>query len=73
MLFSPLPKQPVARALWLPRPNLKVAAAAWINASGAHHASFSYTVTDDYSRDFASMAGVEFLLSDENTRMEDFK
>src|SRR5512139_3235265 len=31
---APLPKLPVARALWLPRPNLKVAAAAWIYAGG---------------------------------------
>ena len=33
---EPLPKLPVARALWLPRPNLKTAAAAWIYAGGAH-------------------------------------
>jgi len=27
---QPLPRLPVARAVWLPKPNLKVAAAAWI-------------------------------------------
>jgi L-arabinose isomerase len=70
---EPLPKLPVARALWLPRPNLKVAAAAWIYAGGAHHTSFSYSVTADHLRDFAEMAGIEFLLIDENTRLEDFK
>ena len=37
---EPLPKLPVARALWLPRPNLKTAAAAWIYAGGAHHTGF---------------------------------
>jgi L-arabinose isomerase len=70
---APLPKLPVARALWLPRPNLKTAAAAWIYAGGAHHTSFSYSVTADHLRDFADMAGIEFLLIDENTRLEDFK
>lgn len=70
---APLPKLPVARALWVPRPNLKVAAAAWIHAGGAHHTSFSYAVTADHLRDFAEMAGIEFLLIDENTRIEDFK
>jgi L-arabinose isomerase len=70
---APLPKLPVARALWLPRPNLKIAAAAWIYAGGAHHTSFSYAVTADHLRDFAEMAGVEFLLIDENTRIEEFK
>src|SRR5688500_6432658 len=70
---EPLPKLPVARALWLPRPNLKTAAAAWIHAGGAHHTGFSYFVTADHLRDFAEMAGIEFLLIDENTRLEEFK
>jgi L-arabinose isomerase len=70
---EPLPKLPVARALWLPRPNLKVAAAAWIYAGGAHHTSFSYSVTAEHLQDFADMAGIEFLLIDENTRVQEFK
>jgi L-arabinose isomerase len=70
---EPLPNLPVARALWLPRPNLKVAAATWIYAGGAHHTSFSYSVTAEHLRDFAEMAGVEFLLIDENTRVDEFK
>jgi L-arabinose isomerase len=70
---EPLPNLPVARALWLPRPNLKVAAAAWIYAGGAHHTSFSYSVTAEHLRSFAEMAGIEFLLIDENTCVEEFK
>src|SRR6266540_4242863 len=70
---EPLPNLPVARALWLPRPNLKVAAAAWIYAGGAHHTSFSYSVTAEHLRDFAEMAGIEFLLIDEQTSLEEFK
>jgi L-arabinose isomerase len=70
---APLPKLPVARALWLPRPNLKTAAAAWIYAGGAHHTSFSYAVAPEQLRDFAGMAGVEFLLIDEKTEVESFK
>ena len=68
-----LPNLPVARALWLPRPNLKTAAAAWIYAGGAHHTGFSYSVSVDHLRDFAEMAGIEFLLIDENTRLDEFK
>ncbi len=70
---APLPKLPVARVFWSPRPNLKVAAAAWIFAGGAHHTGFSYAVTAEHLRDFASMAGMEFLLIDEDTRVEEFK
>jgi L-arabinose isomerase len=70
---APLPRLPVARALWLPRPNLKVAAAAWIYAGGAHHTSFSYAVTAEHLRDFAEMASLEFLLIDETTHLDQFK
>jgi L-arabinose isomerase len=70
---EPLPKLPVARALWLPRPNLKVAAAAWIYAGGAHHTSFSYSVTAEHLQDFAEMAGIEILVIDENTKVQEFK
>jgi L-arabinose isomerase len=70
---QPLPKLPVARALWLPRPNLKTAATAWIHAGGAHHTSFSYALTAEHLRDFTTMAGIEFLLIDESTHIEDFK
>jgi len=70
---APLPKLPVARALWVPRPNLKTAAAAWIYAGGAHHTSFSYSVTPEHLQDFADMAGLEFLLIDENTRLPEFR
>src|SRR5215210_4845641 len=70
---KPLPQLPVARVLWLPRPNLKIAAAAWIFAGGAHHTGFSYSITPEHLRDFAEMAGIEFLLIDENTRVDEFK
>jgi L-arabinose isomerase len=70
---EPLPNLPVARALWLPRPSLKVAAATWIYAGGAHHTSFSFAVTAEHLRDFTEMAGVEFLLIDEKTCVDEFK
>jgi L-arabinose isomerase len=57
-----LPKLPVARALWLPRPNLKVAAAAWIYAGGAHHMGFSQAVAAKQIEMFAEMADIEFVL-----------
>ena len=63
----------LVRALWLPRPDLKTAAAAWIYTGGAHHTSFSYAVNASHLQDFAEIAGIEFLVIDENTHMEDFK
>jgi len=70
---QPLPKLPTARVLWDPKPNLKVAAAAWIYAGGAHHTCFSQNLTPEHLIDFAEMTGTEFLLIDENTSIQDFK
>lgn len=68
-----LPKLPVARVVWVPQPNLKVGAAAWILAGGAHHTSFSQALTAAHMEDFAEMAGIEYVLIDESTRISDFK
>ena len=70
---EPLPKLPVARAVWIPEPSLKVAAAAWILAGGAHHTGFSLALQAQHIEDFAEMAGVEFLLIDKSTSVSSFK
>jgi L-arabinose isomerase len=70
---EPLPRLPVARAVWTPRPDLKTAAAAWILAGGAHHTGFSQAVTTEHLEDFAEMADVEFLLINNDTRLPEFK
>ncbi|MDQ2713236.1 MAG: L-arabinose isomerase [Acidobacteriota bacterium] len=70
---QPLPKLPVARALWTPEPDLKTAATAWILAGGAHHTGFSRALTTQHLEDFAAMAGIEFLQIDRDTRLREFK
>lgn len=70
---EPLPKLPVARALWKPRPDLETAAAAWIHAGGAHHTGFSLALTAEHLEDFAAMAGVECLFIDGETRLRQFR
>jgi len=52
---------------------LKVAAAAWIYAGGAHHTSFSLDLTAEHMQDFAEIAGIELLMIDENTTINEFK
>ena len=58
---KPLPKLPVARALWAPRPDLKVAAAAWILAGGAHHTGFTQAFPAQVLEMFAEIAGIEYI------------
>jgi L-arabinose isomerase len=69
----PLSKLPVARVVWVPQPNLKNAAAAWILAGGAHHTGFSQAVTNAHLENFASMAGMEFLVIGKDTQLSEFK
>ncbi|MDQ2658555.1 MAG: L-arabinose isomerase [Bacteroidota bacterium] len=68
-----LPKLPVARAFWKPHPDIYTGCAAWILAGGAHHTGYSQNLTSQHLRDFAEMAGVEFVLIDKDTNINQFR
>ena len=68
-----LPKLPVARVLWNPKPDLKTAATSWIIAGGSHHTSFSQALNMDHIIDLAEMLGIECLIIDEKTEIHAFK
>jgi len=68
-----MPKLPVARVLWNPKPDLQTAAAAWIYAGGAHHTCFSQNISVESLQDFAEIMDIEFLLIDEKTDLYRFK
>ena len=70
---EPMPKLPVARVLWDAKPDLQTAAAAWILAGGAHHTSYSMSVTAGQMESLAEMADVEFVLIDEDTQIRQLK
>jgi L-arabinose isomerase len=71
--FEALPRLPVARALWKPRPDLERAATAWILAGGAHHTALSLALAPEHLEDFATMAGIEFVPIDENTDLRQLR
>jgi L-arabinose isomerase len=71
--LEPLPKLPVARAVWKCRPDFKTACAAWIYAGCAHHTGYSYCVTAEHMEDLAEIADVELVVIDANTELRDFK
>jgi len=68
-----LPRLPVARAIWVPQPDLATAAAAWIYAGGAHHTGFSQSLTMEHLQDFAEMSDVECLPIDKQTQVRQFR
>jgi L-arabinose isomerase len=56
-----MPKLPVARALWVPRPDFRRGCEAWLLAGGAHHTSWSQAVTAGQLEDLAGMLRVEHV------------
>lgn len=67
-----MPKLPVATAYWRPDPDLITGAEAWIRAGGCHHTSFSYELTTHQMKTWAEAMGIEALVIDRNTRIDDF-
>ncbi len=54
-----LPKLPVARAVWKPRPNLETSTECWLTAGGPHHTVLSTAVDAAEFSDLADILGVE--------------
>jgi L-arabinose isomerase len=69
---EPLPKLPVGRAVWKPRPDFPTSAGAWLTAGGAHHTVMSTAIGMEVFQDFAEIARTELLIIDENTTLRDF-
>ena len=70
---KPMPKLPVASALWVPQPTFEVGAGAWILAGGTHHSAFSYDITEEYWEDFAEICGIEYVKINKETKTSEFK
>ena len=68
----PLPKLPVARAVWRPEPDFKTSAHCWLSAGGAHHTVMSTAVGVEAFEDLARMAGTELLVIDRETTQRRF-
>ena len=71
-LPHPLPKLPVARAVWKPAPDFTTSAAAWLTAGAAHHTVMSTALGVDAFRDFADIARTELLVIDGGTTLREF-
>ena len=71
-LPHPLPRLPVARALWRPEPDFATSAAAWLTAGAAHHTVMSTAIGLEVFEDFAEMAKNELVVIDKNTRLREF-
>jgi L-arabinose isomerase len=69
---EPLPRLPVARAVWEPRPDLRTSAETWIMAGGPHHTVLSTALRTEEVADLAELAATELLVIDEDTTSRRF-
>ncbi|MFC4532663.1 L-arabinose isomerase [Sphaerisporangium dianthi] len=69
---EPLPRLPVARAVWKPRPDMRTSAESWLTAGAPHHTVLSAAVGTEELTDFADMLGVELLVIDADTTPRQF-
>jgi len=69
---QPLPKLPVARAVWRPRPDLRTSAESWLTAGAPHHTALTSALTREHLTDLAEMIGVELLVIDADTTAGQF-
>ena len=66
-----LPRLPVARALWRPKPDFTTAVEAWLRAGGPHHTVLCRGIGTEAFVDLAEIAGIELVVIDERTRIRD--
>jgi L-arabinose isomerase len=64
---QPLPRLPVARAVWKPRPDFRTSAESWLTAGAPHHTVLSTAVGSDELHDLATMLRTELLMIDSST------
>jgi L-arabinose isomerase len=64
---EPLPRLPVARAVWRPRPDFHTSAESWLSAGGPHHTVLTTAVAAEELTDLAEMTRTELLLIDGST------
>jgi L-arabinose isomerase len=69
---QPLPRLPVARAVWKPRPDLRTSAESWLTAGGPHHTVLSSAVGVEELTDLAEMTRTELLVIDAGTTTRRF-
>jgi L-arabinose isomerase len=70
---QPLPKLPVARAVWAPRPNWHTSVEAWLTAGAPHHTVLTTApTTTETLTDLTDQLGIELLTINAHTNTADF-
>ena len=68
-----MPRLPVARTVWQPRPDLTTAGESWLLAGGPHHTCYTQAIGLEAIEDFAEMVGVELVTIGAGTDVRSFR
>jgi L-arabinose isomerase len=66
----PMPKLPVAQAVWIPYPDFTTGLEGWLWAGGAHHTGYSTQITAEHLQVYADLVGLEFVRIGKGTTLE---
>jgi len=69
----PMPKLPVAKALWIPHPDFTTGLEGWLWAGGAHHTGYSTQIGSEHLRIYADLTGIEFVRIGKGTTLEQIR
>ena len=58
--------------MWLPEPNLRTSAEAWITAGGPHHTALSTALDAEHLWDLSEILENELVLIDHSTTIREF-
>jgi L-arabinose isomerase len=70
---APMPKLPVAQAMWVPYPDFRTGVEGWIWAGGAHHTVFSTAIPSDQAAMYADLVGIEHVRIGKGTTLADLR
>ena len=70
--LAQMPKLPVARAVWEPKPDFTTSTECWLAAGGPHHTVLSTALTGEHLHDLAEMIGVELVYIQDSTTPREF-
>jgi len=66
----PMPKLPVAQAMWIPYPDFTTGLEGWLWAGGAHHTGYSTQIGSEHLRVYADLLGLEFVRIGKGTSLD---
>ncbi|MCE1174664.1 MAG: L-arabinose isomerase [Propionibacteriales bacterium] len=70
--LAEMPKLPVARAVWAPKPDFTTSVECWLTAGGPHHTVLSTALNAAHLTDLAEMLGTELALIGTGTTTAQF-